>query len=185
METSHPIRDKLQLNLLRKCLKEVSYRDYCLFEVGLNGAYRVTDLLQLRIKDVSEGVGVIKSRYPNGMPISSEAHYALTRYLSEREKYLPDDPLFVSRKRKNGQLAPIQRDIVYKTLRRAAIKAGINLPIGCHTMRKSWGYHEVLSGRKLSSVKKILNHPSIKSTLSYIGFTAEEIREILSQHSRP
>ncbi len=54
MEFVQPIRDLKQIETIKWILKQKSLRDYCLFVLGINSGLRISDLLRLRICDVSE-----------------------------------------------------------------------------------------------------------------------------------
>ena len=61
MEFVQPIRDIKQIETIKKLLKQQSMRDYCLFVLGINSGLRISDLLKLKISDVSEK-GKVKDR---------------------------------------------------------------------------------------------------------------------------
>ena len=61
MEFVQPIRDVKQIDTIKKLLKQQSLRDYCLFVLGINSGLRISDLLKLRISDISDK-GKIKDR---------------------------------------------------------------------------------------------------------------------------
>ena len=47
-----PIRDKEKIAEIENKLKIKRYRDYILFKIGINTGLRISDLLQLKVKDV-------------------------------------------------------------------------------------------------------------------------------------
>ncbi len=107
MEFVQPIRDVKQIETIKKLLRLRSLRDYCLFVLGINSGLRISDLLKLRISDVSER-GKIKDRIRlrekktnkfKDFPLSNSTKSALKEYLKTRE-YNENEPLFISRKNK-------------------------------------------------------------------------------------
>jgi integrase len=52
MNTVEPLRDKRQIEAIRKILLVQNPRDAARFTVGINSGLRIGDLLQLRIGDV-------------------------------------------------------------------------------------------------------------------------------------
>ena len=60
-----------------------------------------------------------------------------------------------------------------------ARKAGIQERIGCHTLRKTFGYHYYKMTGDVVSLQRILCHSSRRETLLYIGVVQEEIDESL------
>ncbi len=107
MEFVQPIRDIKQIETIKKLLKQQSLRDYCLFVLGINSGLRISDLLKLRISDVSEK-GKVKDRIRlrekktnkfKDFPISDNAKKAIKEYLQTRA-INENEPLFISRKNK-------------------------------------------------------------------------------------
>jgi integrase len=66
MEFVQPIRDKKALENMKKLLRANSLRDYCLFVLGINSGLRISDLLTLRISDVTDDRGKIRDRITLG-----------------------------------------------------------------------------------------------------------------------
>ena len=52
MNKVEPIRDTEKIEDMKKILKQKSYRDYLLFVVGINTGFRISDILNLKVKDV-------------------------------------------------------------------------------------------------------------------------------------
>ena len=71
-KATHPIKSKRQLDEVMRYLnleiehakseikKRQAYRNYMLFLIGFNTAFRAEDLLQLRVKEVEKGYMSIK-----------------------------------------------------------------------------------------------------------------------------
>ena len=121
METVQPIRDKKKIETMKKILKARNVRDYCLFTLGINSGLRISDLLQLDVKDVVDENGKIRDRISlrekktnktKDFPISDSARKAIAEYLQTRDYGLAE-PFFLSRKHGRGP-APIRRDQAYK-----------------------------------------------------------------------
>ena len=70
---------------------------------------------------------------------------------------------------------------VDRMLKEVAQTLGIEAKVATHTLRKTFGYHQmVMSGndpRKLLLLQKIFGHSSSVQTLDYIGITQEEIED--------
>lgn len=62
MEFVQPIRDKKQIEAIKKYLRGSNLRDYCLFTLGINSALRVSDLLKLKISDILDEKKKVKDR---------------------------------------------------------------------------------------------------------------------------
>lgn len=184
-QTVQPIRDKKQLEKMKKYLKESSSRDYCLFVVGINSGLRISDLLSLRVSDVLDDAAKLKERISiteqktgkaKDFPIGDSAAKAIKEHLqSDMMKDKSGDAyLFPSRK---GS-APITRIQAYRILNEAANHAGIKENVGTHTMRKTFGYYAYKMGMDLSVIQKLLNHSSPAITLAYIGITRDDLDNV-------
>ncbi|MDQ0885040.1 integrase [Paenibacillus sp. V4I9] len=186
MEFVQPIRDKKQINAMKKILKATNLRDYCLFTVGINSGLRISDLLKLKMSDVVDKNSNIKARIyirekktnkVKDFPISAAASMALKEYFDEREDYSYEEPLFICRKQHAGK-ASLQRDQAYKVINNAAKSIGIKDRIGTHTLRKTFGYHAYQSGVDITLIQKLLNHTTPNTTLRYIGITQDDMDDV-------
>jgi len=189
MEFVHPIRDKKKINKMKSILRKQSVRNYCLFVLGINSALRVSDLLSLKIGDVVDGFGKVKSSIvlrekktgkAKQFKLSPNAKKAIAELILSREidASNPEFPLFQSRKRKNGKPQAITRVQLHKILKEAAEKAGIEDNISTHSLRKTWAYHAHKAGVDLLLIQKALNHASQRETLRYIGITQDQLDDV-------
>lgn len=181
MEFVQPIRDLKQIETIKWILKQKSLRDYCLFVLGINSGLRISDLLRLRICDVSEK-GKQKNRIRlrekktnkfKDFPISDNAKSAIKKYLRTRI-INENEPLFISRKNKGFLL----RQQAYRILNDVAKSVGIKEKIGTHTLRKTFGYHAYNNGYDITLIQKLFNHSSPSVTLRYIGITQEQMDNV-------
>ena len=179
MEFVQPIREKKQIDAMKKILKATSPRDHCLFILGINSGLRISDLLKLSIHDVMDEKGKLKDRISiretktgksKDFPIGDTSRKAIMEYLTTRT-YTVDDPIFLSRKGGHA----LRRQQAYKIINDAARAVGINEKIGTHTLRKTFGYHAYQSGVSLAVLQKLFNHSAPSVTLSYIGITQDEL----------
>lgn len=171
-----PIRDLEKLKDMKWSLKRhCSDRDYFLFLVGINTGLRVTDLLNLTVKEVKGKKKIVvkegktkKVRTIHLSNIQSELNDYITGLGNEKW-------LFPSRKGDK----PISRIQAYRQLNKAAEMADITEGIGTHTMRKTFGYWYYKQTRDVAALQSILNHSHPSITLKYIGITDEEIENSL------
>jgi len=177
-----PIRNKKQIDSIKKILKSTSLRNYCLFTLGINSGLRISDLLNLKINDVIDDKDKIKDRITlkeiktgktKSFPISDIARKAIDDYLEARN-FEKNEPLFVSQKG-NGVL---KRQQAYRLINEAARNIGIKDKIGTHTLRKTFGYHAYQSGIDISILQKLFNHSAPNITLAYIGITQDDLDDV-------
>ena len=69
----------------------------------------------------------------------------------------------------------LDRSQVYRMLNEACKEVGIDVNIGTHSMRKSFGYHHYNQFKDVAMLQMIFNHSSPQITLRYIGINQDEI----------
>ncbi|KZN68261.1 hypothetical protein N473_07495 [Pseudoalteromonas luteoviolacea CPMOR-1] len=45
-------------------------------------------------------------------------------------------------------------------------------------MRKTFGYHSYKQGVDIKTLRRLLNHSSVKETLEYIGITEDRVKDV-------
>lgn len=174
MELVNPITDKKALQDMKEALLLSGYRNYVLFEIGINTGLRVSDLLNLKVKDVK---GKLHLTITEGKTKKSKKFY-LQHISDVIEKYTKNMDsegwLFPSR---NGDKA-ISRVQAYNIINKGAEMVGLE-NIGTHTMRKTFGYWYYKQTKDVAYLMKIFNHSSQSVTLRYIGIEQEEIDNTL------
>lgn len=166
MNTVEPIRDIEIVFDIADYLKCRNERDYVMFMFGIYSGLRISDILTFRVRDV-KGKDYIylrekKTNKEKRFPIHDELKIILSEYIKNKMDY---EYLFKSRK---GLNKPITREHAYVILNNAANAFGLE-NIGTHTLRKTFGYFLYLQTKDAVSIKEILNHSDISTTLRYIG----------------
>ncbi|MBG9543530.1 tyrosine-type recombinase/integrase [Cytobacillus firmus] len=179
MEYVDPIKDIKSINKIKEILKRQSQRDLLLFVLGINTGIRVSDLLSLRISDVSDGKEIKEFIYIDDLNNGAEsknsneqkAYFLNNSVKKELKKYFSQHDFtecdFLFKSKKNNQ--PITRQQAYRIINSAAKEAGIEGKIGTHTLRKTFGYHAYRKGIAISIIMSIYNHHSSAETLRYLG----------------
>ena len=185
MNTVQPIRDE---DALRRCF-EIAWahdagrgkNETCwelLLSVGFSTSLRISDISRLRVRDVvgTERVQVKakKTGKETNIYVNREARKRIERLLRGRG---PDEYVFPSRQKdpETHQRRPITRQRAYQIINGIARQAGIQERIGCHTLRKTFGYRYYKATDDIVSLQRILCHSSSRETLLYIGVIQEEI----------
>lgn len=197
---SEPIKDIEDIDRIsRYLIKNERYRDNMLFIVGINFGLRISDLLQLRFMHLINDNFTFKTTFPilekktkntrkvkrnRYITINSAVMDAVTLYLEHNPSKL-DDYMFQnqsnrkSTKRTEG--SPMSRQRVDVILKDIADTLHLNCKIATHSLRKTFGYHQMLMSnndpRKLLVLQKMFGHSTSAQTLDYIGITGEEIEE--------
>lgn len=165
MNEVQPLKNLRDINRMKKALHG---RNLLLFTLGINTALRISDLLTLTAADVAGDYITLresKTAKAKRIKINAAAREAI-------RKLAPvEGPLFPSRK--GGQA--ISRVQAYRILNAAAERAGVNIEIGCHSLRKTAGYHTYKKTGDIAQVMRMLNHATERDTLRYIGITQDTI----------
>lgn len=182
MSTTLPIKDKERLEMMKNYYKTVKEnpRNYLLVITSMNTALRISDVLTLKWKDV---YSVSQCRYKshitlkeqktgknNTLLLNQAVIDALKLYSAG--KALPEEHyLFQSQK---GDNMPITRQQAFRIVRKAALFAGLEEHISCHSLRKTFGYYAWKQGASPALLMKIYNHSSFQVTQRYLGIDQEE-----------
>ncbi|MEH7108214.1 site-specific integrase [Bacillus sp. JJ1764] len=177
--TVQPIRSKAKIEEVKRILKEQSKRDYFLFVMGINCGLRISDMLQLKVKDVlgkdymkiKEG----KTDKYKRFKINAALHNEIALYAAYMDE---EDYLFPSRKGGN----PITRVQAYRILNKVANEVGLE-EIGTHTLRKTFGYHFYKKTKDVAMLQDIFNHSAPSVTKRYIGISQDEIDQAIDDFS--
>jgi integrase len=171
-----PIRDLNQLEEFKLLLAEKDLRNWMLFVLGINIGLRVSDLLPLRVKDVSgEYLHVVekKSKKRRRILLNEDLQVDIRRYLDYYDWLKPNDLLFESNSyRTAGE--PISSVQAYRIMRDAGDVLGLD-SIGTHTMRKTFGYHFYQRTKDIATLQLLMNHSSPRVTMKYIGILQDEM----------
>lgn len=180
MELVYSITDRHKLDAMADYLYNKSLRDYIMFEIGINIGIRVTDFTQQKVqfyreaceKGFVEMVPKKTAKYNKKVvvPINKDLNKLIQEYIKDKDD---TDWMFPSRKKGYS----ITREQVYRILNEAAAAVGITDNIGCHSMRKTFGYWHYYYNHDIRLLMDIFNHSSEEVTLRYIGVSEEKKRE--------
>lgn len=194
-EMTLPIKDKKQLDSVMTYLiyqKEhaktpikqyQAYRNYMLFLIGLNTAFRAEDLLQLRVKDVFKGYISIKENKTGktqNFRMNKQLHDEILKYIDKYE-LKDNDYLFMGQKKKDTYMGkswkviyPITRQNCRLIFHKVAEAVGIDFKFGLHSLRKTFGYMYIKNGGNVITLMKMYNHSEPGTTLLYVMWNKED-----------
>lgn len=186
---AYPIKDKkyitLMMNYLLKKIelantdvkKKQARRNWMLVLLGFNTAFRVEDLIQLRVKDVERGFFTIREKKTGKVQnyrINKLLYEDINFYIKEQELSM-NDYLFSSQK--NKWLTPITRQQVDDILKVIAREIRLPQRFSAHSMRKTWAYQQHIDGTPLLTISRMLNHYDVEETLIYICWGDEDVQK--------
>lgn len=178
MEYVEALKDKKEINALKRFFKKHSERDYMLFVLGINTGLKITELLNIKVGEVLEKDGVVKDFYslptkdmkaPMEIYLNPKVKKAILHYVKTVHLRI-EDYLFQSTKTQK----PITRQQAYRIICQAAEKAGIKGKIGTSSLRKTFGYHAYKQGVAISFLQKHFHHSSPSETYKYLGISKDK-----------
>ena len=176
MNKVEPIRDKEKIEEMKTELMKDNYRNYMIFLLGINTGLRISDLLQLKVKDI-KGSSYIKLKEKK--TAKSKKFYINSQLRAELEKYTKNmsdhEYLFQSR---NGVNQPLSRSQAYRILNQAGSKVGLE-SVGTHSLRKTFGYHHYQKHKDVALLQELFNHSAPSVTLDYIGVNQDLMDETI------
>ncbi|OPJ63702.1 tyrosine-type recombinase/integrase [Clostridium chromiireducens] len=176
MNSVEPIRDIQIVYDIQDYLKEKNVRDYVMFLFGVNTGLRISDILKLRTRDIRDSKGNIKSHIEltekktgkdKKLKINSDIKPILKDYLKNKKEY---EYIIKSPKGTNN---PLSRQQAYRILSEVGELFGVD-DMGCHTLRKTLGYHYYKKTNDIAGLMKLYNHSSPVITLGYIGMDQDK-----------
>lgn len=182
MSTTYPIKDRTALAFFRDYYREnhPNPRNYTLIVMGLNTAFRISDLLELRWQDVCRSNGRLrrhicikeqKTGKTHVVPINDALKQTLETYRTYCGNKTASDYLFPSTRYKS---CPLSRYQAYRIIKNAAKGCGLSEHISCHSLRKTFGYHAWKQGTPPAMLMDLYNHSSYQITKRYLGIEQDE-----------
>lgn len=160
-------------------------RDRCMLEVLYATGLRVSELVALRLDEISLRQGVVrvmgKGSKERLVPFGDEALDWLERYLANGRLELLSgkltDVVFPSQR---GQ--QMTRQTFWHRIKRHAITAGINKPLSPHTLRHAFATHLLNYGADLRVVQMLLGHSDLSTTQIYTHVAQARLQQLHAKH---
>ena len=157
----------------------INQRDSLILELLYSTGLRVSELINIKIKDIDTKEKVIKVLGKGSKErivlYNNHTDIALEKYIS--------DGYHVFNKCNSGYLI-LNKDgnklsdrYVRSIINKLARKAGLNIKISPHTIRHTFATDMLEEGADLVTVKELLGHESLNTTSIYTHITNEQIRK--------
>jgi len=178
MMKTEPIRNPAHVQALLAHYKhQGQYRNYLLITMGIHTALRISDILNLRCKDVYD----FKTRTVYNTVTLIEKKTGKSKSIALHQKvidalklHFPEAvsgaPLFCNEQTSK----PISRVQAYRIIDEAARAARLPYKVSCHSLRKTFGYHAWKNGAQPALLMEIYNHSSYNITKRYLGITQDD-----------
>ncbi len=160
-------------------------RDRTMLEVLYASGLRVSELVTLRIAQVSMDMGVVrvmgKGSKERLVPLGEEALDWLRRYLAEGRPVLlagkVSDALFVTQRGEG-----MTRQMFWYLIKKHAQTGGVHKPLSPHTLRHAFATHLLNHGADLRVVQMLLGHADISTTQIYTHVARERLKQLHAMH---
>ncbi len=161
-------------NELSSSQKFIYDRDWLMIKLGLNTAFRISDLLKLSVNDnLKKGIMYIREDKTNKeqyWELNQKLHRDVLEYVQRNNLY-DDEFLFKSR---IGINKPISTTNAWMRIKKYSDELGIKYLVGCHSLRKCFARTFYEETKDLITLQKMLNHASPSITLIYICWDDED-----------
>jgi len=160
-------------------------RDRAMLEVLYATGLRVSELVALKVVQVSLDMGVVRVMGKGGkeriVPLGEEAMDWLRRYLSEARPVLLtgklSDAMFVTQRGEG-----MTRQMFWYLIKRHAKQGGLHKPLSPHTLRHAFATHLLNHGADLRVVQLLLGHADISTTQIYTHVARERLKQLHMKH---
>ncbi len=160
-------------------------RDRAMFEVLYAAGLRVSELVGLKLGELSLTEGLVrvvgKGSKERIVPLGEEARVWVERYLAGAR---PDllagrvaDAVFVTQR-----AAPMTRQMFWILVKRYAAKADIKAPLSPHGLRHAFATHLLNHGADLRVVQLLLGHADISTTQIYTHVARARLKALHAEH---
>lgn len=196
-----PIRDLKDIDritdmLKSECTDERGRQRLAMFIIGIEMGMRIGDMLHLRVGDlrgrewysympektdthISKKTGEQMPGFKPKevkIPISSQVRWMVEALYRGK----PDDAyIFATDRDARGRPSVhghISRKTASRDMRYIAKRAGLPYNVGCHTLRKTFGYQYYRKHKDVAMLQEWFQHSSSATTLIYIGVADDEKR---------
>jgi len=165
--------------------RPLGLRDRAMLELLYSSGLRVSELVGLKLFEVSTNEGVVRVRGKGDkvrlVPLGEFAIDWLLRYQAEARpallKQRACDEIFVT-----ARGASLSRQMFWMMIKRYASAAGIVKPISPHVLRHAFATHLINHGADLRVVQMLLGHADISTTQIYTHVARERLKQLHSMH---
>lgn len=163
----------------------LGFRDRTMYEVLYSTGIRISELIGLRVQDVSFSDGMLFIHAGKGgkdrvVPLGKTACRFLDEYIKNirpmfREASATDALFF------NKQGRQHKKTGIWIKLRLYALRAGIKKRITVHTFRHTLATEMLKHGADLRQIQELLGHTSLRTTQLYTQIVKGELRRVQEQ----
>jgi len=160
--------EKEQVDQMLEAAIECNTRDYLMVRVLWRTGMRISELLNMKSRDIEFNNHVINITRAKGgkqrrIPLDSQTLLLLSSYISAQSIH------------ENRPIFDITRQHANRIVKKYGKIAGLN--VHPHTLRHSFAIHLVRSGVDLRRIQLLLGHSDLNITQVYLQFKDTDIKE--------
>ena len=160
-------------------------RDKAMLETLYASGLRVSELVTLKLPQVSQDMGVVrvlgKGSKERLVPLGEESLAWVKRYVAGGRPALlagrASADLFVT-----SRGGAMTRQSFWQLIKRYASQAGLNASISPHVLRHAFATHLLNHGADLRVVQLLLGHADISTTQIYTHVARERLKQLHAKH---
>lgn len=174
-------------NLLNiRCLKPKDYRNKAMLEVLYGTGIRITELLDLKLSNISNEDSIIKVMGKGSkeriIPVSDITLKYLNEYINNYRAFLTNESGINDYVFLNYNGTRMTRQGFTKILKEITARAGIKKDVSPHMLRHSFATHLLNNGADLRVIQELLGHESITTTEIYSHVSKAKIKDDYNSH---
>lgn len=159
MVKTQPIKDRNLIQQIKNYyINRNNYRDLLLFTLGINCGLKLSDLLKLNVKDVTDKP-VLELKFGIEILITEDTKEIIQKVVNGRKK---SSPLFLSFLNKR-----LTRYGAFTSFKNVCKDLKINYSI--NSWRKTFGYHYYIKHHDLLFLQWYFKQNTLQQTVNYIG----------------
>ena len=149
--------------------------------IAYSSGLRVSEVLHLKVSDIdSDNMQIfIRSGKGNKDRYSVLSKHTLSYLRQYFLVYRPNDWLFYSALDKSRALSSRTAQKVFSN---AKVKVGITKPATFHSLRTSFATHLLMQGTDLFTIKTLLGHKNIQTTMVYLHLAPSRVLSVSSPY---
>jgi site-specific recombinase XerD len=159
----------------------VGIRDYAIARCFTDLALRCSEIANISLPDINWRDGSIcirstKTHSERTLPLFQETGQAIEEYLTRTRSLSKERTLFIRFRHEEGQVMGVSQ--IRGTVRRAAVRAGLENFKGTHMFRHKAGKDMIMSGVGIKSIADVLGHESIETAIIYTKVNCTDLYEV-------
>lgn len=177
MQEVDAVKTEDDITTIHTLLRKHGSQDYAdIWKLGINVAFRISDLLSIQKKHINlDKREIVLVEQKTGKKRTVRLNDTAIKIIQRRLSVYPDNLYLFQSSRLNSddEVQPLDRSTVARKFQEIGQIVGIQL--GTHSMRKTRGHMLFKAGKSLELIARVLNHASTSTTMAYIGINKEEV----------